>query len=192
MTEINFGSTYRIPVSQPGINKAKKIGLKSLVDSYGGLVGTGNTGYARVSIPNEKDTKFLQKLRSLGYKIYQVFEGEKISKKDLDDYIKKALASNEYNQKGKQKARHVNRKIRLEYQDYESDKRVKAQQVASEIKPAAPKDPIQKEYMFDNWEKDTKKAEQDQIRKTESYKNVVKKYGEEAAEAMFFFTRKMV
>ena len=55
MTEVNFSSTFRIPVTQPGVNKAKKVKLKGLVDSYGGLVGTGNTGYARVSIPNEKD-----------------------------------------------------------------------------------------------------------------------------------------
>ena len=44
MTEVNFSSTFRIPVTQPGVNKAKKVKLKGLVDSYGGLVGTGNTG----------------------------------------------------------------------------------------------------------------------------------------------------
>lgn len=63
MTEVNFSSTFRIPVTQPGVNKAKKVKLKGLVDSYGGLVGTGNTGYARVSIPNEKDESFPQKIK---------------------------------------------------------------------------------------------------------------------------------
>ena len=87
MTEVNFGSTFRIPVTQQGVNKAKKVKLKGLVDSYGGLVGTGNTGYARVSIPNEKDESFLRKLKSVGYKVFQVFEGENISRKSLDDYI---------------------------------------------------------------------------------------------------------
>ena len=65
MTEVNFGSTFRIPVTQPGVNKAKKVKLKGLIDSYGGLVGTGNTGYARVSVPNEKAlaTKFFKFLK---------------------------------------------------------------------------------------------------------------------------------
>lgn len=71
MTEVNFGSTFRIPVTQQGVNKAKKVKLKGLIDSYGGLVGTGNTGYARVSIPNEKDTSFLRKLKALATKFFK-------------------------------------------------------------------------------------------------------------------------
>lgn len=34
MTEINFTSTYRIPISQPGVNAAKKAKLKELIGSY--------------------------------------------------------------------------------------------------------------------------------------------------------------
>lgn len=121
MTEVNFSSTFRIPVTQPGVNKVKKVKLKGLVDSYGGLVGTGNTGYARVSIPNEKDESFLRKLKSVGYKVFQVFEGENISRKSLDDYIKSCLDARDYKQVGKQKAKVSNVKSKLNYMDYTTD-----------------------------------------------------------------------
>ena len=40
MTDITFGSTYRIPISQAGINSAKKARLKELIESYpNGLIG---------------------------------------------------------------------------------------------------------------------------------------------------------
>ena len=161
MSEVSFKSTFRIPITQQGINKTKKTSLKALVNSYGGIVGTGNTGYACVSMPNSKDTAFLRKLKGLGYKVYQMFEGENIKKNDLSDYIKKMLTECENTSKNALKKN--NTKIQ---------------------------EPGYKRYEFGNWEKETNKVEQDRIRNTDEYKNAVKKYGEEAAEAMYFFSRK--
>ena len=56
MTEINFGSTYRIPITQAGVNAAKKAKLKELIQSYpNGLIGNSKVGNARVSMPDSED-----------------------------------------------------------------------------------------------------------------------------------------
>ena len=179
MTEVNFGSTFRIPVTQPGVNKAKKVKLKGLIDSYGGLVGTGNTGYARVSVPNEKDESFLRKLKSIGYKVFQVFEGENISRKSLDDYIKSCLDARDYKQVGKQKAKVSNVKSKLNYMDYTTEKAV-----------ITPKKIVEETKFFNGEAADTE--HQNRIRNSESYKDIVARYGEEAAEAIFFYSRKKI
>lgn len=185
MTEINFGSTYRIPITQQGINKAKKVQLKSLIDSYGGLVGTGNTGYARVSMPNSKDESFLRELKKIGYKIFQEFEGESIPKKNLDDYIKPLLDNREYKQYGKQKDRAITRKSKLKDFDYEQDiKKFVIEE--SEIKPV--EQPTVKKTIEHVNRVDS--AEQERIRNTESYKDIERRYGKEFAEAVFFLERK--
>ena len=55
MTEINFTSTYRIPISQPGVNAAKKAKLKELIGSYpNGLIGNSKVGNARVSVADNE------------------------------------------------------------------------------------------------------------------------------------------
>ena len=100
--KISFGSTYRIPITQAGINSAKKAKLKELVESYpNGLCGKSKTGHARVSIANSEDDSFIQKLKQIGYKVYQKFEGENIDKENLDRHIKTLLDNREYAQKGK-------------------------------------------------------------------------------------------
>ena len=189
MTEVNFGSTFRIPVTQPGVNKAKKVKLKGLIDSYGGLVGTGNTGYARVSVPNEKDESFLRKLKSIGYK---VFEGENISRKSLDDYIKSCLDARDYKQVGKQKAKVSNVKSKLNYMDYTTDN--KFEQPIHDIKQEkaviTPKKIVEETKFFNGEAADTE--HQNRIRNSESYKDIVARYGEEAAEAIFFYSRKKI
>lgn len=102
MNEINFTSTYRIPISQPGINSAKKAKLKVLIESYpNGLIGNSKTGNARVSMADSEDTNFVAKLKTLGYKIYQKFEGENIPKEEIDRVLKKKLDAREYHQTGK-------------------------------------------------------------------------------------------
>ena len=186
MTEVNFSSTFRIPVTQPGVNKAKKVKLKGLVDSYGGLVGTGNTGYARVSIPNEKDESFLRKLKSVGYKVFQVFEGENISRKSLDDYIKSCLDARDYKQVGKQKAKVSNVKSKLNYMDYTTDNKFEQpiQDIKQEKAVITPKKIVEETKFFNREAADTE--HQNRIRNSESYKDIVARYGEEAAEAIFF------
>lgn len=97
MNEISFQSTFRIPVAQNGMNNTKKLQLKALISSYkNGLTGNGSFDYARISLKNSEDTSFLKKLETIGYKTYQIFKGEDIPKKNLDNYIKSCLKVNNY------------------------------------------------------------------------------------------------
>ena len=66
---------------------------------------SGNQGNVRVSIRKRLDEKFEQKLRQLGFKIYQKFEKHNIPKTNgrIDEYIKSELKNNNYKQYGKQK-----------------------------------------------------------------------------------------
>lgn len=195
MNDISFQSTFRIQISQPGINKAKKNRLKSLIESYpNGLIGNSNTGHARISIPNENDTAFISKLKNIGYKIYQKFEGENISKENLDNYIKDCLNKRDYSQIGKQKAAINNKKIKSTFYEYPELKETK------NIKPNVTNNTenlsIEK-INSNDLEKiqlcnqdNTNITLQDKIRNSTAYKKAVEEYGKEAAEAIFFFTRK--
>ena len=92
MSDISFGSTYRISITQAGVNSAKKAKLKELIESYpNGLIGKSKTGHARVSVPDSEDAKFVGKLKALGFKVFQKFEGENISKENLDTLLKRNL-----------------------------------------------------------------------------------------------------
>lgn len=183
MTEINFKSTFRIPITQAGINNAKKAKLKALVESYpGGLVGTSKVGNARVSIPNSEDANFIKKLKTIGYKIFQQFEGENIKSSELDDFIKTNLDSREFKQFGKQKPAKSSVKPKKNFAKYEQEEIKQTPEATitkQEKKPA----------IFVNKEKN-KSKQQNEIRQSESYKDIVARYGEEAAEAIFFFSRK--
>lgn len=92
MSEISFKSTFKIPVSQWGVNNTKKLQLKSLVASYNGIVTKGKDSYAALSISDEKDMTFLRKLTKLGYSQFEKISGEKIPKESLIEYITKKLS----------------------------------------------------------------------------------------------------
>ena len=47
--------------------------------------------------------KFEQKLRQIGFKVFQKFDQHDVSYDKMDSYIKQALKYNEYKQYGKQK-----------------------------------------------------------------------------------------
>ena len=103
--EISFTSTYRIPITQAGVNNAKKMKLRELIESYpNGLIGKSKQGYARVSMPDSEDENFVRKLKGIGYKIYQRFDGEDIGADGLDLFIKQKLDARDFNQKGKNPA----------------------------------------------------------------------------------------
>ena len=89
MSEISFKSTYKIPVTQWGINNTKKIQLKSLINSYNGIFTGKKDKFALVSIPDKKDLGFIRKLMKIGYREYKQFVGEKISKDSLVEYVDK-------------------------------------------------------------------------------------------------------
>jgi len=99
---ISFGSTYRIPITQPGVNNSKKERLRDLTEEYNGLISSSKTGAARVSIWDREDAEFEKRLKSIGYRQFQKFEGENIPNSQLDAYIKKLLDNRDYRQAGKQ------------------------------------------------------------------------------------------
>ncbi len=182
MSDISFGSIYRIPITQPGVNAAKKARLKSLIETYpNGLIGKSKTGHARISVPDSEDTSFVSKLKALGYKIFQKFEGDNISKDKLDAVIKAKLDDRDFFQKGKQYKRMSNE--------------LKAQRrFERTFTPAA----IEKnnDGFFDSVSKSgvdevseiVPKAilRNEELRKSARYIELKEKYGEEFAEAVFF------
>jgi len=92
MPEISFGSTFKIPVSQWGINNTKKLQFKSLIGSYSGsFFGKGNDSFVLLSIPDSKDITFVKKLQKIGYFDYLQIKGEKIPKNKLEAYVNDAI-----------------------------------------------------------------------------------------------------
>ena len=199
---ISFGSTFRIPVSQPGINAAKKAKLRTLIESYpNGLIGKNKTGNARVSMPNSEDATFIQKLKTIGYKVFQKFEAEDVPKRDIDKYIKRALDNRDYHQLGK------NRKSgKVTRTEYKPEQQVE-ETFSSYIEPNKKSDkvfsePVKKETVVQpkstaltdstpklrkprlNYEPDP--AVRARLRQTENYKKTVEEYGKEFAEAVYF------
>lgn len=100
---ISFGSTYRVPICQSGVNKAKKEKIKDLAVQYNGLISSSKTGALRVSLPNELDEQFEKDLKNISYKQYQKFDAENLPADKIDKYIRISLGEFEYEQKGKQK-----------------------------------------------------------------------------------------
>jgi hypothetical protein len=196
MTEINFTSTYRIPITQAGVNSAKKAKLKELIESYpNGLIGKSKTGNARVSIPDSEDGKFIGKLRKLGYNIYQKFEGEDISKENLDVFIKEKLDNRTFNQKGKSPKR-MTREMK---EDRRYQRRLDAQKAPSKntLAREAEFESIrkQREIQVKEQEEERKlmktieERQKMEIRASEDYIRIAEKEGKEFAEAVFFGRR---
>ena len=100
---ISFGSTYRVPITQSGVNNAKKERLRALADEYNGLIGNSKTSALRVSLPNELDKEFEDKLKKIGYKQYQKYDAENLDADKIDTYIINCQREGDYSQKGKQK-----------------------------------------------------------------------------------------
>ena len=186
MTEINFTSTYRIPITQAGINSAKKTRLKELIESYpNGLIGKSKTGNARISIPDSEDATFIGKLKKIGYKVYQKFEGENITKDKIDVFIKERLDSRNYHQKGKnpQKlSRSVKEQRRYERRlDEKPFEEKPVEEVIEEIKPQPKTQEIgvYKELQLTEKEKDI-------IRKSPGDIKLKSEEGSEFADAVYF------
>jgi hypothetical protein len=196
MTEINFTSTYRIPIKQAGINQAKKDKLVELIESYpNGLVGKSKSGNARVSLPNSEDNKFVAKLKEIGYSIYQKFEGENIDKENLDVFIKEKLKTREFSQKGKSPKR-MSREMKEERRygrRLDGEKAPSRNHEAREAELKSIRD--QRELQYSKYEKQKqadKVAEEYRrikIRKTPAYIELAEKEGKEFAEAVFFDIR---
>ena len=105
MYNISFGSTYRIPLVEQNITQGKRDALKKMASRYQNvLYPTGNQGSVRVSIRKRLDQGFEQKLRQIGFKVFQKFERHNVPKTagNMDKYIKESLDSRNYKQFGKQ------------------------------------------------------------------------------------------
>ena len=191
MKNINFGSTFRIPISQPGVNSAKKERLKQFIASYeNGLIGSSKTGYARVSISNSEDENFVRKLRQLGYKMFQKFDGENIPKNQIDGFIKEKLDTREYLQIGKNKkplSREQRQKKRYENSFDNSQTNIDNGVISVEDDIQGLKGKLNSSKSIgvaDNIEDNHNK-----IRNSDSYQKIKNLYGEAFAEAVFFNIR---
>ena len=105
MTEISFGSTYRVPLVEQNITPAKREALKKVAKGYQNvLYPKGNNGYVRISIRKRLDNRFEQKLRQIGFKVFQKFDRHNVPKTEgkMDAYIKEELDTRNYQQFGKQ------------------------------------------------------------------------------------------
>ena len=104
----NFTSTYRIPLVEQHISPAKREALKKLASRYQNYrYPNGNNGHVRLSIRKRLDAGFEQKLKQIGFKVYQKFERHNVPKTfgQMDEYIAESLANGNYRQFGKQKAK---------------------------------------------------------------------------------------
>ena len=104
---LSFTSTYRIPLVAQNISTAKRDALKKMASMYQNvLYPNGNQGSVRVSIRKRLDEGFEQKLRQIGFKVFQKFERHNVPKTNdkMDSYIRRELKKGEYKQFGKQKS----------------------------------------------------------------------------------------
>jgi len=106
MDKVSFTSTYRIPLVEQNISSAKREALKKMASKYQNtMYPSGNQGNVRVSIRKRLDEGFEQKLRQIGFKVFQKFEKHNIpkTKGQMDEYIKEELKNGNYHQYGKHK-----------------------------------------------------------------------------------------
>ncbi len=203
MFDISFGSTYRIPITQSGVNNAKKERLRTLIESYpNGVIGKSKTGYARVSVPEELDNTFESKLKGIGYKVFQKFDGHDVSKDNLDLFIKEKLDKREYNQKGKKMkrmSREMKEQRRFERRytppafDKDNIEQNGAEKISNDVTVRSV-DTLKKQTRnlsgsIDNIEAN-QEAELDRIKQTEGYLKLKNEYGEEFADAVYFGLKK--
>ena len=195
MNNISFGSTYRIPITQAGVNNAKKERLRTLIESYpNGLIGKSKTGQARVSVPDSEDSKFEQKLKTIGYKVFQKFEGDNIPKEQIDSFIKSKLDERDYSQVGKKMkrmSREMKEQRRFERRFTEPVKRQNVD-ISDDITDIS-NDTSSKNKQLSNFEL-RKRAENEiaqirainEIKKSPAYLRIKDQYGEEFADAVFW------
>lgn len=195
MNNISFGSIYRIPITQAGVNNSKKERLRTLIESYpNGLIGKSKTGQARVSVPDSEDSKFEQKLKTIGYKVFQKFEGDNIPKEEIDSFVKSKLDARDYNQVGK-KMKRMSREMK-EQRRYERRfiEPVKKQNVdISDDYTEISNEASASNKKHSNFELRKKTEDEiakiraiNEIKKSPAYLRIKEQYGEEFADAVFW------
>ena len=103
MNDISFKSTYRVELVNPGINKAKREKLKAFAKTcQNSLFPNGQQGAVRISVNKDQDSFVENKIKQIGFKIYQKFNLHNLAPNTMDIAIKEALNKGEYTQFGKQ------------------------------------------------------------------------------------------
>lgn len=95
----NFKSTYRIPLTQAGVNPAKKEALRDFLTKEWpthSFVPSSNSGYARISVKANADKRITEKLKQLNFRDYQIFEKHNVPKEKMDEYIRTCINSLDY------------------------------------------------------------------------------------------------
>lgn len=106
---INFTSSYRFPMTQPGVNRFKRESLKpellKHIDKIGAfqIPNTGK-GYGRISVKEIYDGLVEGLLKRLNFNRYQKMPLHDVSIAKVDEAVKNFGKTGDYIQKGIQKA----------------------------------------------------------------------------------------
>ncbi len=112
---INFTSSYRFPMTQPGVTRFKRESLKPELMKHLDKVSTfqiPNTGkgYGRVSTKEIYDGFVEGLLKHFGFKRYQKLPLHDASIEEVDFAVRNLGKTNDYQQKGMQKKAAKNKK----------------------------------------------------------------------------------
>lgn len=105
---ISFTSSYRFPMTQPGVNRAKRELLKPELEKCAHKItsfqipNTG-AGNGRISVKEVYDGFVEGMLKRLGFKRYQKLPLHDASIEDVDAAVRNLSKTNDYQQKGMQK-----------------------------------------------------------------------------------------
>ena len=106
---INFTSSYRFPMTQPGVNRFKRESLepelmKNLHKISAFQIPNTDKGNGRLSVKEEYDGFVEGILKRLGFKRYQKLPLHDASIEEVDEAVRNLGKTNDYIQKGMQKA----------------------------------------------------------------------------------------
>lgn len=106
---ISFTSSYRFPMTQPGVSRFNRESLKPELMKHLDKVGAfqiPNTGKGngRISVAEKYDSFMEGLLKKFGFKRYQKFPLHDVSIEEVDKAVKKMHVTGDYVQKGMQKA----------------------------------------------------------------------------------------
>lgn len=105
---INFTSSYRFPMTQPGVNRFKRESLEPELMKHLEKISSlqlPNTGkgYGRISVKEKYDGFLEGILKRFGFKRYQKLPLHDASIEQVDEAVRNLSKTNDYQQKGMQK-----------------------------------------------------------------------------------------
>lgn len=104
INKINFGSTYQIPLTERGINPAKKERIKDYAETFENKrISNSNSGSVKVSIPLELDKKFEETIKRMGFSVFKKIDKHNVPSEKIESVIAEAVRNNDFQQFGKNK-----------------------------------------------------------------------------------------